>query len=76
MAQIKKVEDTGKSENFNPVIIIGYEVFIPNESSYYFEKEIAMPTDAVLKIKSLIGKSYKARVHPTDRTKIVVDINF
>ncbi len=76
MAKLTSIEETGKSEDFNPVILMGYEVSIPGETPYSFEKEIAMPTEAVIKLKTLIGKSYKARVHPDDRTKIAVDFTF
>lgn len=76
LAKLISIEDTGKSEDFNPIIKIGYEVYIPGESSYDLEKEIAMPTDVVLKLKTLIGKSYKAKVHPDDRNKITVKFIF
>ena len=76
MAKLMSVEDTGKSEDFNPVVMIGYEVSLHGETSYFFEKEIAMPTETVLKLKTLTGKSFKARVHPDDRTKITVDFTF
>ncbi|HNW89674.1 MAG TPA: hypothetical protein PKN48_08410 [Bacteroidales bacterium] len=76
MAKLMSIEETGKSEDFNPVILMGYEVTIPGETPYFFEKEIAMPTEAAMKLKTLIGSSYKARIHPDDKTKIAVDFTF
>jgi len=76
MAKLISIEDCGKSENFYPVVMIGYEVSLPGETPYFFEKEIAMPTEAIIKLKTLTGKSFKARVHPDDRTKITVDFTF
>lgn len=76
MAKLLNIEETGKSEGYNPVILISYEVSLEGEIPYTFKKEIAMPTDVILKLKSLIGRSYKARVHPEDKTKIVVDFTF
>ena len=76
MAKLMSVEDTGKSEDFNPVVMIGYEVSLAGQTPYFFEKEIAMPTESILKLKTLTGKSFKARVHPDDRTKIIVDFTF
>jgi len=76
IAKLLSIDETGKSEDFNPVIMIGYEVSLPGEMPYNLKKEIAMPTEAVLKLKTLIGKSYQARVHPDDRNKIAVDFTF
>lgn len=76
MALLKSIEETGKSENYNPVIKIEYEIFITGAEPYCFSKEIAMPTEVALKMKSVVGKSFKAKIHPEDRTKAVVDIVF
>jgi len=76
MAKLLGVEDTGKSEDFNPVVALSYEVFLPGEEPYSFTKEVAMSTEIVKKLRTVVGKTFQARVHPKDKTKISVDITF
>lgn len=75
-AKILSIEDTGRSENFNPVVKISYEVRSPKIDTYTFSKEVPLPTTTVQMLKKVVRKSFPARIHPQDRTKIKVDINF
>ena len=76
MAKILVVEDTGRSEDFNPVVRLSYEVYLPGEEPYNVTKEVPMPTAYVQQLKNVIGKTFPARVHPKDKTKISVNITF
>jgi len=75
-AKIVAVEDTGRSEDFNPVVRITYEVSTPSEPPYPLIKEIPIPTQAVRQLRTVIGRTYPARIHPYDPNKIVVDVKF
>lgn len=75
-AKILSILDTGKSKNFNPVVQIEYEVKAKNIEPYTFTRELTFPTNVVLLLKKVIGKTYPARIHPQDRTKVKVDITF
>jgi hypothetical protein len=76
MALLKDMEDTGKSEDFKLLVNVSYEVYIPGEEPYSIKREIPIPYESVQMMRSAIGKSFKAKVHPYDRQKIVVDIKF
>jgi len=76
MAKLLGVDDTGKSEDFNPVVLMTYEVYLPGEEPYTFSKEVPMPTQLVKKIQTVIGKTFSTRVHPKDREKMHVNITF
>jgi hypothetical protein len=76
MAKLLGLEDTGRSEDFNPVVSISYEVYLPGEEPYSFTKEIAIPSNYIQQMKSVVGRTFPCRVHPHDRTKINVDITF
>jgi hypothetical protein len=76
MALLMSMKDTGRSEDFKPIAEITYEVYISGEAPYKIEKEIPIPPEAVQLMRSAVGKTFKARVHPNDRQKISVDIKF
>lgn len=76
MAKLLGADDTGRSEDFNPVVKMTYEVYLPGQEPYTFSKEVAMPSHLVKQIQPVIGKTFSCRVHPKDRTKINVNITF
>jgi hypothetical protein len=76
MALLESMEDTGRSENFKLLVAITYEVYITGEEPYKIEKEIPIPPELISGMRSAVGKTFKARVHPNDRQKITVDIKF
>jgi len=75
-AKILSIEDTGRSENFNPVVKINYEIRSPKIDTYTFSKEVPLPTTTVQMLEKAVRKSFPAKIHPHDQTKIKVDINF
>lgn len=75
-ATLLNITDTGKSKNFHPVVLLEYEVKTAHEEPYKFSKEVPMPSEAVKMMQKVIGKSFPARIHPHDRTKIKVDVTF
>lgn len=76
VAKVLSVEDTGRSEDFNPLVRVSYEVFIPREEPYTVTKDIPMPTQYVQQLRQVVGKSFPCRVHPKDPQKIQVNITF
>lgn len=76
LAKVLSIEDTGRSEGFNPLVRVSYEVFIPREEPYNVTKEIPMPTQYVQQLRQVVGKSFPCRVHPQDPQKIQVNITF
>jgi hypothetical protein len=75
-AKLLSIEDTGKSENFNPVVKISYEIRARDIDTYTFSKEVPLPTQTINLLKGVIRKSFPARIHPHDRTKIKVNVTF
>jgi hypothetical protein len=75
-AKILNIEDTGRSENYNPVVKMTYEVRSPKIDTYTFTKEVPLPTATIKMLKKAVRKSYPAKIHPHDQTKIKVDITF
>ncbi len=76
MAKLLGVDDTGRSEDFKPVVKLTYEVYLPGKEPYTFSKNIPISTAIVQKLKTAVGKTFPARIHPKDRTKMHVDITF
>ncbi len=76
VAKVLSIEDTGRSEDFNPLVRVSYEVFIPREEPYKVTKDIPMPTQYVQQLRTVVGKSFPCRVHPQDPQKIQVNITF
>ena len=76
MVKVLGVEDTGRSEDLEPVVNMTYEAYLPGEEPYTFSKELAMPTKIAQNAKTVVGKTFPARVHPYDGTKMRVDITF
>jgi hypothetical protein len=75
-AKLVSIEDTGKSKNFNPVVKISYEIRARNIDTYTFSKEVPLPTQTINLLKGVIRKSFPARIHPHDHTKIKVNVTF
>jgi len=75
-AKLLSIEDTGKSENFNPVVKISYEIRARDMDTYTFSKEVPLPTQTINLLKGVIRKSFPARIHPYDQTKIKVNVTF
>jgi hypothetical protein len=74
MAKMLSFDDTGRMEELKKVFTIVYEVYIPGKEPYQFNKEIPVPAESSILMQSAVGKTFKARIHPTDKEKIVVDI--
>jgi len=71
-ARILSVQDTGKSKDFQPVILLTLEVWGPEVETYTFEKEIPMPTFAIKRLKP--GKVFPAIIDPEDETNVMLDL--
>ena len=74
-AKIISVEDTGESKDFKPVIKMIYEVQREGRSPYTLTKKIPTSTETVKIIKSFIGKTVSAKVHPNDSNKVELKFN-
>lgn len=73
---LRSVENVGRSQGFNPLVRLSYDVFIPLEESYQVTKEIPMPTAYALQLQKAIGKNFPARAHPHNREKLTVNFTF
>ena len=73
---LRSVENVGRSQGFNPLVRLSYDVFIPLEESYKVTKEIPMPTAYALQLQKAIGRNFPARVHPHNRERLVVNFTF
>jgi hypothetical protein len=75
-ATIVDIMDTGKSEDFKPVVEVHYEIEHPDTETYSLVRELALPTAVIHQFQKTIGKKFRARIHPHDRTKMTIDIQF
>lgn len=76
MVDIVSIEDTGKSEDFKPVVRMIYDVHKSGEMVYRLEKEVPMPSEMISKMQAVVGKSFKGKIHPYDKEKVSIDIEF
>jgi len=74
MAKLVSVTETGRMEDFKQVFAIEYEVFTPGKEAYIIKKELPVPFESQSLMKNAVGKSFKAKIHPYDKEKIVVSI--
>ncbi|MBD3284911.1 hypothetical protein GF359_00950 [candidate division WOR-3 bacterium] len=75
-ARITGIEPTGRSHEYKPLVKVTYEVLIPGQEPYLTVSELPIPTHLVEKFEQIIGKSFPAKVHPEDKDRISVDIDF
>lgn len=71
-ARILAVQDTGKSKDFQPVVLLTLEVWGPEVETYTFEKEIPIPTFAIKRLKP--GKVVPAIIDPENETNIMLNL--
>jgi len=74
LANLKSVDDTGRSVHFQSVVKLVYEIQIEGETSYQVETEMGLREKTALKLRSLTDTSFAARVHPYDRNKVIIDL--
>lgn len=75
-AKITDIIDTGRSENFKPVVKIIYEISIPGKSAYKSQRDYNLETSVIHKLKNSKGKVFKARVHPENKERFIIEIEF
>ncbi len=73
-ATILSIEPTGRSEDFNTVVRVTYEVDAPGREVYQFDKETPLPSHVIQLMQKHIGSPLKARLHPNDDTVISLQI--
>jgi len=73
-AKYLALQDTGRSQDFNPVVRATLEVTPKGGEPYTFEKDIPLPTNVIGLLRTKLGKSFPARIHPHDGTKVSVHI--
>jgi len=73
-AKYLALEDTGRSQDFNPVVHATIEVSPKGGETYTFDKDVPLPTNVVGLIRARLGKSFPARIHPHDGTKVSIHI--
>lgn len=74
-AKIISVEDTGESKDFNPVVKINFEVHTKDKSPYKLTKNIPISTEGINLVKTFIGKTVPAKIHPNDSSKVELKFN-
>ncbi|MFA6549361.1 MAG: hypothetical protein WCT39_05495 [Candidatus Margulisiibacteriota bacterium] len=76
IAKLVAVEDTGRSQDMQPVIKLSWEVTAPNLGTYPVSHETPVPTQTAQKLKGIIGKTFSTRIHPEDHNRISVHLTF
>ncbi|MFA6549362.1 MAG: hypothetical protein WCT39_05500 [Candidatus Margulisiibacteriota bacterium] len=76
VAKLLSVEDTGRSENFEPVIKETWEVKCAKWGTYTTTTEFAVASAIAERLKSLVGKSFSTRILPDNKDRMSVDIKF
>jgi hypothetical protein len=73
-AKYLALEDTGRSQDFNPVVHATIEVTPKGGEPYTFEKDVPLPTNVIGILRAKLGHSFSARIHPHDGTKVSINI--
>jgi hypothetical protein len=73
-AKYLALEDTGRSRDFNPIVHATIEVTPKGGEPYTFDKDVPLPTNVVGLIRSKLGHSFPARIHPHDGTKVSIHL--
>lgn len=73
---VVSVEPTDRSEGFDPVVVVTYEVHPVKGEIYQIELESALPDQMIVQLRGNKGKSYKARIHPEDKGKVFIHFDF
>ncbi len=73
---VVSVEPTGRSEGFEPVVTVRYEVLPAKGEPYQIEQEAALPDQMITQLRGNKGKRYKAQVHPEDKGKVYIHFDF
>jgi hypothetical protein len=68
--RILSVRDTGKSNDFKPVVILVLEVLAPGMDIYTVEKEITLPTAVVKRL--VRGTTLYVKINPDDPDNIML----
>jgi hypothetical protein len=76
MAKLVAVEDTGRSQDMQPVIKLSWEVTAPGLGTYPVSHETPVPTNTAQQLKGRIGKTFLTRIHPEDHNRISVHLTF
>ena len=76
VAKLLSVEDTGRSENLQPVIKVSWEVKCAKWGTYTSSNEFSVSTQAAQQLKSVTGKSFSAKIHPDNRDRMSIDVKF
>lgn len=76
IAKLLAVKATDKSENFEPVIKLTWEVKCAKWGTYTTESEFSVSSNIAQQLKSAIGRSYSTRIHPYKKERMLVDIEF
>ncbi len=74
LAKLKKFEDSGRTENFQAVIAIAWEVHGVDNVPYEVHYEKTLNGSAVQIMKDVTGKTFSARVHPDNKEKLIITI--
>jgi len=73
---VVSVEPTERSEGFDPVVTVRYEVLPVKGEPYQIEQEAALPDQMITQLRANKGKRYKARIHPEDKGKVYIHFDF
>jgi hypothetical protein len=76
VAKLLSVEDTGRSENMQPVIKVSWEVKCAKWGTYASSNEFSVSTKAAQQLQTVIGKSFSAKIHPYNRDRMSIDVKF
>jgi hypothetical protein len=76
VAKLLSVEGTGRSENMMPVVKVSWEVKCAKWGTYTSSNEFTVSTQAAQQLKSVIGKSFSAKIHPYNRDRMSIDVKF
>jgi hypothetical protein len=76
VAKLLAVEDTGRSENFQTVVKVIWEVKCARWGEYTTTSEFPVNSSAAEQLKSVIGRSFSTRIQPNNKDRMSVDIRF
>lgn len=73
-ATLVDLQPTGRSEDYNPVVSVTYDIDPSDGEPYSFTKETALPTKIIQMMQARIGKTFPCKIHPNDGTKVSIHL--
>ncbi|PIS31425.1 hypothetical protein COT42_01125 [Candidatus Saganbacteria bacterium CG08_land_8_20_14_0_20_45_16] len=76
VATLLSVEETGRSKDFKPEVKMCWQMKTAKWGEYEIKQTTHVTSQMALQLKNAIGKSFPAKVHPENKERTSMEINF